>query len=234
MKSILLLPVGGSATRMLGLPKFMLPVSDTETLLEKHCLGAKAAGYDEIHIITRRRYFDFIKDYVSDRNMPVLVHELPHETSTMCETLSIAAGLIDGIEDSSVSIGLADTTFYGEPHVEIYRRLLKTETDFLLALFHIRDDQFGKLGQVDLSSEGEVLMMKDKTPGCDYPLIWGIAKVPGSFLVGVDKSDAHIGISIEKIRAAGQKVYGFKTEAEYFDCGTFGEYGRFLDRSKSI
>ncbi len=232
MKSILVLPVGGSATRMQGLPKFMLPANNSETLIEQHCLGARSAGYDEIHIVTRSRYLDFVKDFVLDHSLPVSVHGLPYETSSMSETLKIASQYINHIDESLVSVGLADTTFLGESHESIYRKLLKSDADFSLALFSIREDQFGKLGQVDLSFDGAVLDMKDKTLGCQYPLIWGLAKVPGSFLAGLDISDAHIGISIERVLTTRQQVFGFKTEAEYFDCGTFGEYVRYLYRSQ--
>jgi UTP-glucose-1-phosphate uridylyltransferase len=232
-KEILVLPVGGSASRMLGLPKFMLPVSESETLIERHCRGAVSAGYDELHIITRQKYFNLIESYFSDRKIDAHIHSLPHETETMSETLKIGSGLIKDIVKSSVTIGLSDTAFYGASYENIYRKLIEDSADYSLGLFSIREDQFGKLGQVDTDSKGKVLSMQDKNLSCIFPAIWGLAKVPGSMLVNLNISEAHIGIGIEKLVAKGEHVSGVMNQAEYYDCGTFSEYSKFIQRLQS-
>ncbi len=229
-KEILVLPVGGSASRMLGLPKFMLPVSESETLIERHCRGAISAGYDELHVITRQKYFNLIESYFSDRRIDAHIHSLPHETETMSETLKIGSGLIKDIVKSSVTIGLSDTAFYGASYEHIYRKLIEDSADHCLGLFSIREDQFGKLGQVDTDSMGKVLSMQDKNLSCTFPAIWGLAKVPGSMLMNLNISDAHIGIGIEKLLAKGEYVSGVMNQAEYYDCGTFGEYSKYIQR----
>jgi ADP-glucose pyrophosphorylase len=229
-KEILVLPVGGSASRMLGLPKFMLPVSESETLIERHCRGAVSAGYDEVHVITRQKYFNLIGSYFSDRRIDAHIHSLPHETETMSETLKIGSRLIKDIVKSSVTIGLSDTAFYGASYENIYRKLIEDSADHTLGLFSIREDQFGKLGQVDIDSMGNVLAMQDKNFSCTFPAIWGLAKVPGLMLMNLNISDAHIGIGIEKLVAEGKHVSGVVNDAEYFDCGTFNEYKLFLSR----
>jgi hypothetical protein len=229
-KPILLLPVGGGASRMLGLPKFMLPISDVDTLIERHCRGALSAGYEEIHIITKEKYFNFIYSYLEERSIPTHVHSLPFETTTMSETLQIGARFIPGIFDASVTIGLADTAFHGSSYFDIYSGLREVDSDFALGLFKVRPDQFGKLGQVEVNSGGKVISMKDKTFDCNYPAIWGLAKVPGSTFAELNISDAHIGITIEKLVNQGQYVSGIMNNSEYYDCGTFNEYTKYLRR----
>lgn len=229
-REILVLPIGGSASRMLGLPKFMLPVSESETLIERHCRGATLAGYDEVHIITKQKYFNLIGSHIPERNIAAQIHILPHETKTMSETLKIGSGIIEDIRNASVTIGLADTAFHGTSYEHIYRNLIEDSADYTLGLFSIREDQFGKLGQVDTDSTGKVISMQDKTRDCRFPAIWGLAKVPGVMLSNLDISDAHIGIGIEKRVTEGIFVSGVMNAAEYYDCGTFSEYSKYIRR----
>jgi len=230
-RSIVILPVGGTASRMLGLPKFMLPASNVETLIERHCRAAFSSGFNEVHIVTRGKYFDFVNEYIAERKILAQVHQLPFETKTMSETLRVSAGLIPFIEECSVTIALADTAFYGTSYSDVYHKLLVNPSDFALGLFQIREDQFGKLGQVEINSSGRVLSMLDKDPNCFFPHIWGLAKVPGTLLSQLDISNSHIGIEIEKLVANGEYVAGVMSLAEYFDCGTFEEYCRYLTRT---
>lgn len=228
-KSLLVLPVGGSATRMLGLPKFMLPVSENETLIEKHCLGAEAAGYNEIHIITRTKYFDILSDFIEVRNLNVSLHTLPVETETMSETLITGGGMIPNFKSSSITIGLADTCFVGAEYADIYSSLKESKSEFALGLFAIRPDQRGKLGQVNLDEKGNVETMMDKNSNCDFPNIWGLAKVPGEMILSTDPRDPHIGIGIEKLVELGTSVAGVINDSKYYDCGTFDEYRKCLN-----
>lgn len=229
-KSILILPVGGSATRMIGLPKFMLPCSETETLIEKHCRGALAAGYDEVHIITRKEYWDLISTYFRKRSIPATIHSLDVDTTTMSETLKHSERFIPNLHSLSITVGLADTAFYGIDYLNIYKCLLDANSEYALALFVQREDQLGKLGQVEIDASGQVLAMRDKDKTCKFPFIWGIAKIPGDYFQSLDVKDAHIGIGIEKLLSQGFYVSGLSTGAEYFDCGTFSEYLKFLNR----
>ena len=43
-----------------------------------------------------------------------------------------------------------------------------------------------------------------------------------------DVQDAHVGISIEKLLRRGIRVGSSMNSAEYYDCGTFAEYKRFV------
>ena len=61
MKQVVILPVGGSATRMLGLPKFLLPASRESTLIELHCEAALLAGYDSVIVVTSPQYVFYLK-----------------------------------------------------------------------------------------------------------------------------------------------------------------------------
>jgi hypothetical protein len=229
-KSVLLLPVGGSATRMIGLPKFMLPISETDSLIERHCRGALNAGYDEVHIITRRNYYGLLQSYFDDRSIPAMIHSLTVDTKTMTETLKFASSCVADLKNSSITVGLADTAFYGTSYSQIYGSLLQDDAEFALGLFVMREDQRGKLGQVNLDYSRRVLEMRDKDVNCTFPSIWGLVKVPGVLFDTLDILDQHIGIGLGKLVAEGREIVGVINESEYYDCGTFNEYLKFLTR----
>jgi hypothetical protein len=151
----------------------------------------------------------------------------------MSETLKIGSEVIEDVRTASVTIGLADTAFHGASYEHIYRNLIEDSADYTLGLFSIREDQFGKLGQVDIDSTGKVISMQDKTLNCTFPAIWGLAKVPGVMLSNLVITDAHIGIGIEKRVAEGKYVSGVMNDAEYYDCGTFSEYSKYIHRQQS-
>ncbi len=228
MKSILLLPIGGSATRMLGLPKFMLPANSEYTLIEQHVLGALEAGYSDVYVIVSEKYFDLFHEFKVSKRLNVNVICLPKATSTMTETLVLGAREISDFDSCEITVGMADTAFLGESFSEIYFRIRTHAEKVSLGLFKIRNDQFGKLGQVKIDDHGLVVDLKDKSPDCVFPQIWGLAKLPADLLLKSEVKDAHIGISIEKLLRTGVRVGSAPNTAEYFDCGTFDEYKKFL------
>jgi hypothetical protein len=234
MKSILLLPIGGSATRMLGLPKFMLPANPEHTLIEQHVLGALDAGYLDVYVIVSEKYFDLFHEFKVSKRLNVNVICLPKATSTMTETLVLGAREIPDFSSCEATIGMADTAFLGESFKEIYFRIRTHAEKVSLGLFKIRSDQFGKLGQVKIDDNGLVVDLKDKTHDCVFPQIWGLAKLPGDLLLKSEVRDAHIGISIEKLLRTGVQVGSALNTAEYFDCGTFNEYKKFLLTSPEV
>jgi hypothetical protein len=229
MPNIMVLPVGGNATRMMGLPKFLLPVNDTEVLIEKHCRGALEAGYDEVVVITRPVYAELLRGLFEKCNLEVGLLILEAPTLTMNQTLQNGLTATPGEYDNvSITVALADTVFLGEDYSAIYARLLNCKKDFVLGLFEVRSDQLGKLGQVDLDAGGAVVDIRDKTLDCAYPYIWGLAKFPGSTIKKINVDQAHIGISFEGWLHLGEEIASSVSNAKYFDCGTFTEYRNFL------
>jgi hypothetical protein len=213
---------------MLGLPKFMLPANAEHTLIEQHVLGALEAGYSDVYVIISKKYFDLFQEYKISKSLNVNVICLPKATSTMTETLVLGAREISNFRGREITIGMADTAFLGESFSEIYFRIRTHPEKVSLSLFQIRNDQFGKLGQVKIDDNGLVVDLMDKSPDCVYPQIWGLAKLPADLLLKSEVNDAHIGISIERLLREGVRVGSALNTAEYFDCGTFNEYKKFL------
>lgn len=228
-RKILVLPAGGSAERLLGLPKFMLPVNASQTIIRAHVESAIKAGFDEIHIGIRSKYFDLLVDHLKDFSNVVVVHDIEIETKTMGETLLRIFPNINLQKSDFISIALPDTVYLGVEMGTVYKSLFNCEDTLSLTTFSIRTSQFGKLGQVDIGADGKVIDIKDKTLGCPYPQIWGIASFKTEYVQEILETDAHIGITFERLLNSGKEISSVESNAKYFDCGTLSEYREFLN-----
>lgn len=226
---ILVLPVGGSASRMQGLPKFLLPFDSESVLIEKHITAALDNEFSKVVVIVRDNFFEITSLYLSKFDSRVQIIKLDVRTKTMCETLLLGLkGMKFTLEDQIV-VALADTAFSRIQYQEIYSKALTLTSDPQLILFEGTEEQFGKLGQVEIDQHENVTAMKDKVPGCRFKFFWGIASFPYSLFERVDEIEAHIGISIQKWLDDGLVVKGIPVNSLYFDCGTFSEYRRFMN-----
>jgi hypothetical protein len=226
MKCSLVLPIAGTASRLLGLPKFLLPISDGHTLLTKHIQGAIDSGITSIKIICRDTQFPIVSSHLSNFS-EIEYSILKHPTATMNETLSIGCQNLDLHEESIIS--LSDSFFFGVDYRFVYQSMA-TAKKFTLGCFDIRPDQLGKLGQVKLSeTSGEVVDLIDKDPKCPFTLAWGLIKIDSQYFFNLDKSLPHIGNSLKGSLAGGMSISAIRFEGQYFDCGTFDEYKRLLN-----
>lgn len=228
-KNILIIPAGGSAERLLGLPKFMLPISKTQTLISNHVESAVKAHFDEIHICVRTKYHSLLSEHLKSFSTQVSIHDLEKETQTMCETLLFVLNLLNFDSDDFITVAMPDTIFLGEDMSAIYRSIITDKTPLSLGTFMMRESQQGKLGQVSISDENYILDMIDKNHGCTFPDIWGIAGFSAKFISEIDALDAHIGITFKRLLDSGNLIYAYKSDAKYFDCGTLAEYKECLN-----
>ena len=207
MSTCAILPAAGLASRMRGLPKFMLPCSvDYETLLERHVINLLPL-VDKIWIPTRPEYANVIIQVMETRNM----------SETVIEVASAARA-------DNFLLCMPDTYFHGELP---YETLSKTNEILNLALFKIRNDQKGKLGQILLSNQGSVIGSVDKDVNCDYELAWGAMSFSNDFVKLLDPDEPHVGYAIPRC-IDKFKVKGSVLNSEYFDCGTPSEYLKLL------
>lgn len=217
-----ILPASGLATRMRGLPKFLLPCSDTyETLIERH-VDHMLENCELVWIPTRPKLAHLLEDldFTNDRVKIIAI-----ETSSMTDTVIQTAKL------SSVDrfvLAMPDTYLLGE---QPYSFLANSEADLSLALWNIRDDQKGKLGQVllDNPQEGNVVDARDKDVDCKYEHSWGAMGINRSILELADPEMPHVGYLISPAIESGAQVAGRVFEGSYYDCGTPREYLTMLE-----
>lgn len=213
MKIVAILPAAGKALRMNGLPKFALPINNlNQTLIERHISQIKDF-VNEIVIPTTPNNFSLIENMRLDLKSTVI----SMETNTMSQTV---IEVIRNYPADRYVLIMPDTYFHGEvPH----KYLAHSESPIELAIFAIRDSQKGKLGQVSIDEESNVIEIIDKSENCNYKYAWGALTFDKTLIEFIEPEDAHIGYAVAKsLLSCRAKAQVF--DCEYFDCGTPSEY----------
>lgn len=216
-----ILPAAGSATRMRGLPKFLLPCDENYlSLLERH-INHLAPICNKIWIPIRP---DLIA-LVESLNIPAPNTEIfPISTNTMTETLRKTAS--KSMSEKFVMV-MPDTYFQGELP---YEYLATGAEKMNLACWKIRAEQYGKLGQVQISksspeeTQGTVSSSRDKDPSCRFPFSWGAMSFSREVLELADDEMPHLGYVLPQLLEKNMQIHAKVIDGEYFDCGTPQEY----------
>lgn len=213
-----LIPASGSATRMRGLPKFLLPSGIKDlSLLELHIKNLQDYA-DEVLISINPIFFNIVKT----ANLNLLGAQIfPMETKSMTESI---LRLASKSPKSRYTVIMPDTVFESNKSYEFN----KLESDLDLSLWKIRNDQLGKLGQVSITPDGRVVDCVDKDPQCRYEFFWGAMTFDAKFLECLETEFPHIGYGIVPALKANLNVNGVVLPGRYWDCGTPIEYLRYL------
>mgnify|MGYP001465550262 FL=1 len=217
-----ILPAAGLASRMRGIPKFLLPVDkDYVSLLEVH-ISNLSNICDKIYLPTRPELAPVIKSLdfnFKNTEIPEMV------TSTMCETVNNTLSISEA--DNFILI-MPDTFFLGDQPYDI----LDSTTDLCnLACWKIRDEQRGKLGEVRFDVNNKVVEMVDKEPDNGFEYAWGALTFSRKLSQYIDNKDPHIGYAAKKSVKNGEKVTVSLMNGSYFDCGTPDEYIKLLQKT---
>ena len=223
MAVVALIPASGSATRMRGLPKFLLPNgTGNETLIEAHIRKLNPL-VDEIRISINPIFEKiFLSASLELHNSKVEVMETLTMTETVIELAKFGGG-------EKFIVVMPDTAFLGE---EPYAKLLNEESDLNLSVWKIRDTQKGKLGQVSLNQINSVLACIDKDPNCEFQYAWGMQMFTPRYLAFLEKQYPHIGYGIMPAILKGIDVKASIVNGSYWDCGTPEEYVEYLVKKK--
>jgi len=224
-KRTLLLPAAGSATRMRGLPKFLLPTHASNTsLIERH-LNFLGEQFDEILIGINPDFSHLLKS-VLDESLKLKIVEM--KTQTMMETVT---NLCNKSTSASFFLIMPDTFFSN--YTEIVKFICDDNLyDTNLLCWELQDFQKGKLGQVSVNKNDLITDIRDKDSECTYKYFWGAAAFSKDNLRVVDDKEAHVGFMYEKLLARNIKVGAIKIQGSYYDCGTQEEYIRMLTEPK--
>lgn len=224
-KKTLLLPAAGSATRMRGLPKFLLPTHASNTsLIERH-LNFLGEQFDEVLIGINPDFSHLLKSVINE-SLKLKIVEI--RTQTMMETVSNLCN-----KSNSVSFFLIMPDTFFSNYTDIVKFIRDDNLyDSNLLCWELQDFQKGKLGQVSVSKNNLITDIIDKDSECSYEYFWGAAAFSRDNLKVVDDKEAHIGFMYEKLLARNIKVGAIKISGSYYDCGTQEEYIRMLMESK--
>lgn len=217
LRTLGILPASGTATRMGGLPKFLLPVGpQARPLLDLH-LEAVAGCVDEVVVAIHPKFAAVTQERVAAAGALLTVME----TRTMSETV---LNLVRRMGFDRYLIGLPDVFVTGWGGYAAALGLLDRAACGL-AVWRSGPGQVGRLGNLDFDGDGRVLDIQDKVAGCPYAHHWGIAAFTRECLLAhTDPAHPHIGFTAETALRRGERVACAVVPGRYFDCGTPQEY----------
>jgi len=217
-----LIPASGAASRMRGIPKFLLPCDEEYlTLLERHVINM--LNYCKMVWIPTRPDLTILIESLGITSERVVV--IPMVTKSMTETILKVAAISSADE---FMLCMPDTYFEGELP---YKNLGALSGDLKLACWEIRPEQKGKLGQVLFqagSDNSKVIDSRDKDPSCNFDHSWGAMSFRRELLELGNPEMPHTGYLIKPAIEKGLLVEGFVLQGSYFDCGTPREYLQML------
>lgn len=215
-----LLPAAGQATRMNGLPKYLLPVPGGD-LLTIHCNRMWAIECEEIFIGANDH--NFLALCSSHGEYPIVYRADVFDTMS-ATVLSLRYDYFyTGFEDYACLFGLPDTYF---EDTRVYHKLtdaLNAGAQVAVGLFRAQPGQHAKAGMCRVDGK-RIVEVVDKPAETDLEWLWGVLAWQPTFWDYIKPEDPHVGYAIPRAIAAGLDVRAVFMDGRYWDCGTPEDY----------
>ena len=217
------IPAAGLATRLGGIPKFLLPVNDRQTLIGFHIDNLKKIKNNEISIGTNKKFYKTLQDIYEEITIKKI------NSSSMVQTVTKL-----NLENKKLSLVIMPDTYFENYKIIEYMRekIISSNLDVVLGIWKIKQSQIGKLGQCMLDGDS-VKKIIDKDVNCKEEYFWGLIMWQPSFNNLISDKDLHFGTSLNRAIENKLKIGYVKAQDEYFDCGTFDEYQNLLKNINS-
>jgi UTP-glucose-1-phosphate uridylyltransferase len=220
-----ILPAAGSASRIGGIPKFLLPIGfDSKPLLLLHTEVALNADLDVV-IVTNPMLVDYVSQVIKNLRYEN-VRVIGFESKSMTDSIVKACASLD--DEQIVSVTMPDTYMPKFTKKELFRL---REFAPSMSLIKATDDQFAKLGQVKLDREMNVSEIIDKTPERLSQYAWTGFALKAKYLKSFPIAEATPGFQLARIAKSTSTMRAVTIDGEYFDCGTIAEYWQALGKS---
>ena len=208
MATIGVLPASGKASRIGGIPKFCLPISDERSLLQWH-VEQMLELCDEVRVSTRAEWVPIIQNM--DMNVKIMVREP--------STMSDAVKYMVGDYNDTVLVGMPDT-FILNSSSNIYKGLFQENTaDLVLGIWECVESLKGRVGQV-LVSNNKVVDSEDKVDNCNYLDMWGTMLFQNNMIRFIDPKLDHPGKQLKEWISQGFNIKAVRPGGQYMDIGT--------------
>jgi NDP-sugar pyrophosphorylase family protein len=217
-----IIPASGKASRLSGIPKFLLPIPDKKNLLSFHLsLSQNIDVIRNVNLTTNSTYFETIKNlhdlkaYKKIKNIEIL------NTNTMNQTIN----KFRNHDSEYILLSMPDTYFTDHNIVKkmIDQMNRNQDYDCILGLWNIKKSQRKKVGQCKIE-KNKVIEVVDKNPKYNYKYLWGVVLFRKTLWEFIDSNDPHIGYSFNPAIKSGLNIGYTKATGSYYDCGTIDEY----------
>ena len=217
-----IIPASGKATRLSGIPKFLLPIPNMNNLISFHLsLSESSKNFKNINIATNSSFYEIINNLEDLNSIKKLQAIEILNTKTMNETINH----FKYIDSEYFLLTMPDTFFTDK---EIIKKMIHEieadqSLDCVLGLWNIKESQRIKVGQCKIE-DNRVVEVIDKNPKYRFNHLWGSVLFKKSFWEFIDSNDPHIGYSFNPAIQSGLKIGYAIASGSYYDCGTIEEY----------
>jgi UTP-glucose-1-phosphate uridylyltransferase len=212
-----IIPAAGKATRIHGLPKYLLPVPGGY-LLERmaHRMGVPCvigANPDNYDLINACKPPNSTVYSVNSRGMP--------------ETI-LAAREYAG--DENVLVGMPDTYWTDETVFWYLTKFLNRGAVCVAAIFHVSAEMASRLGVCIFRFESSLFLndIEDKQPQTEARWVWGALAWSPEFWQYIYPEDAHLGVALQRALRQGLEIPLWGADGDYYDNGTSEDYFRCI------
>jgi dTDP-glucose pyrophosphorylase len=209
-----IIPAAGSASRLFGVPKMLLPTP--RGVLIDILAERMAASCDHLYTGTRSGLFGMLAGRLSTDAHTVYLAN----TATMSQTVKLAER---HAADQPVAFGMPDTWFEDEAAFVKLAATLDAGADVAVGVFRVRHGQHRRGGMVDIDGD-RVREVVDKPQDSSLAWIWGVLAWRPTFWPLIDPATPHVGYALPAAIRAGLDVRAVILNGPYWDCGTPDEY----------
>ena len=221
-----LIPAAGKASRLSGIPKFLLPLPEESNLLKHHLnLSNDIKEINSVKIATNTTFAPILNNQINiSKNRKIQGINLMN-TKTMNKTLMN----LRGHDADSHLLTMPDTYISDNSLIKKMVRLFKedSEVDVILGIWNVRNEQRHKVGQCKISGN-YVTKVVDKNSKVKYQYLWGTVLFKNSLWKYIKPNDPHIGYSFPAAINNNLKIRYVKSDGNYYDCGTIDEYWQLI------
>jgi len=217
-----IIPLGGNATRMNHLPKFLLPCGIGLTLL------------DNILNIFQNNNINNIIAGVSETNDYILQNNNRMQkkivnTKTMSETVFV---LMNHLEQEKNDVPYKNILIMPDTFIRIKTEIMQMKNmldnyDIVVLVYKIKDYQKGKMGQVKME-DNKIVDVRDKDYTCAYEYFWGSIGWNSTINKYINPEWETIGDLLKKAIECKIEIGCVFSDDNYYDCGTYDEYFRMI------
>lgn len=223
MERILFIPACGYATRLGCIPKYLLPISSSSSLLTNIIRHGLSSTIDRIVVFVRYEHEMIVDEHLDfhfkEKEERKKIELFCLDTNTMSETIYLGT-IKYAKKDDIIIVLLPDVYYRKNPIPSLLFKLTTSDTQMAVGLYEMRESQRGKLGQVKVE-EDKIIDIRDKDKTCPYLWIWGALGWISSPKFQINPLTPHIGYMI----STKSYIRAVILDGPYFyDCGTFDEY----------
>jgi hypothetical protein len=208
MKTVGLIPASGNASRLGGLPKFALPISDKSSLLGWHVSNLLKVC-DEVRVSTQSKWVPLVESM----NLPITL--IQKEPSTLSDAIVSLAK-----SGSDQYIFTMPDTYYVNFDKGSFEKIFENSEEIILGCFDCPPNLRGKVGQVDLV-QNRIVAAMDKNLSCTFPFMWGYMAFRQGQIQKLTADSDTPSLLIDKWISAGITIGAQYNSGEYIDVGSF-------------